>query len=770
MRRAVVALIAALSVVSARASAAPPNTVEQPKLVAPKQIYAPTVPYPEGASGEADVIVQIVVAIDGTVESATALEGDEPFATAAATAAMDFRFEAATRDGVPVRATIRAKISFKPPAPPIDEKVETPPGGELPKLPKPVPPVSPNPKEEPVNLFVEGERKEVATTTIGGGEVKILPGAFGDPFRAIESLPGVTPLISGLPFFYVRGAPPGNTGYFIDGVKVPMLFHLGAGPSVLAPALIDRVDFQPGGYPARYGRFTGGIVAGETIGAPKKLHGDWNVRLFDASALVEAPVANGKGEVLAAGRYGYPGLLLSLVSPDVSLAYWDYQLRAGYHPTDRDRISVFVFGAYDRLVDKKHDTVLFDAQFHRADVRWDRKIDGGAFRVATTLMFDQSGLGEDNRRDSRFAVRMLGAGLRAELEKRIDPAVLVRAGADVWLERYRLVGVGSPNDNNTPSEFFPTRADVLTGARVDAIIKASDRVEIVPGVRFDVYSQGKTTVPALDPRLAARLRIARRIWSVTTLGITHQTPSFLVPFPGLRMATLERGLQEAYQMAQGLEFELPEKSRLTTTVFHNAFRKLNDGLSVCLQESGSNCDIDTRVPGRSYGVELLLKRDLTQRIGGWLAYTLSRSERTYNSTTFLSSFDRTHVLSIAGSVNLGLGWRFGARFASMSGRPAEQQFNVFTGAPSGPPSPDGTRVSPSISFGRVRLPAFHRLDLRLEKRWTSETSSVAVVLEWFNALLAEEAIDWRCNSRTLSCEPEYIGPVTIPSLGVEGSF
>ncbi|MBI2388236.1 MAG: hypothetical protein HYV09_01355 [Deltaproteobacteria bacterium] len=60
--------------------------------------------------------------------------------------------------------------------------------------------------------------------------------------------------------------------------------------------------------------------------------------------------------------------------------------------------------------------------------------------------------------------------------------------------------------------------------------------------------------------------------------------------------------------------------------------------------------------------------------------------------------------------------------------------------------------------------------MRLEKRWTTETRTVAVVLEWFNVLFQEEAFDWRCDDRTRQCTPEYIGPVTIPSIGVEGAF
>jgi hypothetical protein len=373
-------------------------------------------------------------------------------------------------------------------------------------------------------------------------------------------------------------------------------------------------------------------------------------------------------------------------------------------------------------------------------------------------MADQSGLGDDNGPQSdRFGVRMLGWGARAELQKRFDPVVFFRAGADVWFEKYRLLAQNG-NDFDEASTLFPTRADIMTGVRADFVIKPTDRVEFVPGVRFDVYSQGGTTVPAFDPRLAARLQITKKVWSVTTLGVTHQTPSFLVPVPGLRMATLNRGLQEAYQMAQGVEFDLPWKTRLTTTVFHNAFRKLSDGLAVCANEEDTNeCeDLDVRVPGRAYGLEVLLKRDLNQRIGGWFAYTLSRSERTFNKRVFLSDFDRTHVLSFAMSANLGLGYRFGARFSYLTGRPATQDRS--------------DRFGRSTVRERVRLPDFHRLDVRFEKRWTWESRSVAVVLEWFNMYLMEEATDWSCNGRTGVCRANYVGPITIPSIGVEGSF
>ena len=51
-------------------------------------------------------------------------------------------------------------------------------------------------------------------------------GALGDPFRALESLPGVTTVAWPAPIYAIRGSNPGNTGFFLDGVRVPALFHL----------------------------------------------------------------------------------------------------------------------------------------------------------------------------------------------------------------------------------------------------------------------------------------------------------------------------------------------------------------------------------------------------------------------------------------------------------------------------------------------------------------------------------------------------------------
>ena len=60
------------------------------------------------------------------------------------------------------------------------------------------------------------------------------------------------------------------------------------------------------------------------------------------------PVTPLGATVTAAGRYGYPGFLLGLATNQISLSYWDYQLRLD-GGTPRNGWTVFVFGANDEL-------------------------------------------------------------------------------------------------------------------------------------------------------------------------------------------------------------------------------------------------------------------------------------------------------------------------------------------------------------------------------------------------------------------------------------
>jgi hypothetical protein len=771
---------------------------DPPALTPPVARSSTDVPYPAGATGDAEVLLELIVEKDGSVSQAVVIEGTEPFTEQARRTVLTWRFAPARRGDTPVSARIRARIAFREQEPPPKEPA---PGSKTRAQPAPAPQ---KPAEAPLEVTVLGDRREVGQTTLSAVEMREMPGAFGDPFRAIEPLPGVVPLVSGLPYFYIRGAPPNDNGYYLDGIRVPLLFHVGLGQGVIHPALIDHIDFFAGAPPASYGRFAGAIIAGRTREPATRMHGEASLRIVDAGALVEAPLDSEGSSALVAGRYGYPGPIVSAFAPEVTLGYWDYQGRATWAIGRRDTLGIFGFGSHDYLATR--DSVpesapgpsevwveQFVTDFHRVDLRYDRSLSGGRVRVAGTLGYDSQGA-------APTYVSNRSAALRVEVEQQVSEAVRLRGGADIGVDVYGFdLQEARESEPIVPSSANPPPTNATGGVHADVVLRASPRVEIVPGARVDLFSSTRDTstiVPAFDPRLAARVTLARGVAHVSTFGLSHQYPTLrvgdlpaaVVSVPGFPVGG-ER-LQTVAQASQGLELALPAEFVLGVTGFLSGWSGLTDLTSSCIQiEPGMTgpqpgpqpepppllphvCPDDVPVRGRAYGVELLLRRAFSKRWSGWLSYTLSRATRETRFVTAAggvavatvpSEGDRTHVLNALLSYDPGRRWRLGTRFVFFTGQPYSKL--------------DGNVPIPP--YNDQRFPPFYRLDLRIEKRWPlGQDGAVALVLEGQNVTLSKQGFTGAigCNTdatpegTTTTCSHDMVGPITIPSIGVEVFF
>lgn len=739
-----------------RAALAQPSAPSAEVAVTPPvPTSSQAVDYPQGASGDATVTLTLVVDKEGHVTRVSAAEEPSAFTRAAETAALTWTYEPAKRGAVPVSSRIRTEVIFKAPAPPPPEvpaKEPMPAGAASASASttnaRPVAP-APAPVEQ---VEVHGARGEPSrSASLTRAEVRQLPGAFGDPFRAIDALPGVTPIASGVPFFYIRGAPPGNVGYFIDGVKVPYLFHVALGPSVIHPAIVERVDLYPGGYPASFGRFTGGIVSGELAPPRTDFHGEANVRLVDAGALVETGFADGKGTVLVGGRYSYTAALVSLFASDTELGYRDYQARVSYDVTPKDRLTLTSFGAFDILGQTQADVrnILFASEFYRVDTRWEHTFDSRTkARTSLTFGFDQTRVPAQPR-NSR---NLLGSA-RTEIVHEVSDDVHLRTGADVLLEGYSVDErpYSDPDDPLTKrfNALFPARTDVTAGVRGDVVLRLG-RLEITPGVRFDLFHSGTSTVPAVDPRASSRVSVTDTFRIVQAFGLVHQPPSYLIPIPGLAVGNLTGGLQSSVQSSAGIEVDLPSEITASITGFQNIFHDMSDTLGVSERDP---FDLDYREPrseGRAIGLEVYVRRRLTKRVSGYVTYTLSRSTRTIGREKFMSAFDRTHVANAALAVDLGRNWRAGMRFTFYTGVPV-----IAAGG-----GPGNALIAPPRSLDPERDPSFYRFDFRLEKKWNvGKKGWISFVMEMLNATLHKETV-----------QGQEIGPISIPSIGVEGGL
>jgi len=612
----------------------------------------------------------------------------------------------------------------------------------------------------PYETVVSAEPWRPPRIGVSGQEARRTPGGAGDPFRVIESLPGVAQIQWPLALYAIRGANPGNTGFFVDGMRVPALFHFLLGPSIVHPYMIDQLDFYPGGYPAPLGGYVSGVVAATTAPAPADLaHASADVRVYDAGAIVSAPWDGGRGTIAVAGRYSYTGAIAAALFPDVQLGYGDYQLRAD-HALGGGRATLLAIGSFDSLsstLNVRGDAAL---QFHRMDLRWDRRVGPGWLRARATAGADYARSTLD---DDAITMRSYALAPRLEYHLPIDPrtqgggSASLDLGASAELQRFRP---NVPMMPGAPTLDDVARArDAATAAAYLAFAAATGggRLALSLGLRFAAYAEQGVVRLAPEPRLSARLRLGARLVVNGAAGLFSQMPSLPVGVPGFEAFDLrDLGLQRSAQVSLGPEATLGAGWTASVTGFYQQLR-LSDVRSTFDSDLRRMDYLEMR-PGRAYGVEVLIRRRAAERLSGWLAYTLSRSERAIEGVFGPSDWDQRHILNLLAMYRLGGGYSVGARFHYHTGRPYPT-------------------VSPDGSSGTVyrRLPPFPELDLRADKRIVFERWRLDVYVELGNATLNKEVTGYstalaggRDMPALAPVEDGY--RIVLPTIGVHGEY
>ena len=585
---------------------------------------------------------------------------------------------------------------------------------------------------------------------VRGEELVHTAGALGDPLRVVESLPGVTTVAWPAPVYAVRGGNPGNTGFFLDDMPIPALFHFALGPSVIHPYFFDALDFFPGGYPARYGRYVAGTVVARTRAAPSDdVHASVDVRLYDAGALASAPLP-GEGSVVAAARYSYTGPLVSAFSSLRQLDYWDYQLRAD-RKVGPVRLSLLAFGSNDVLVPGGDDgpSRALRLRFHRVRLRGELALGGGRLNASV-------GMGSD-RTEAPLAERFPVVIESLSLYPRVAYTRPTRhadfeVGFDGQLQHFDAL---SAIQRVSASDLAQDRDVTMLAGYLSAAVRAGARLLLTPELRLDSYrihSTGTDTYKAeLGPRLSARLALTPQTALTASGGRFTQTPTLPVQLPGAESFGLAAlGLQSSWQGSLGITTTGHLGLELGLTGYLQRY-VLSDVLdsSVVLHADPLSQDYLVRRDALSYGMEVMVRRPATEKLYGWVAYTLSNSVRALGGGTIApSDWDQRHVLNVVAGYHLGR-YTVGGRFHYNTGRPV--------------------LVSGALGEQYVRLPAFYEVDLRCDRRFLFDKFALDLYLELANVTLTRQVEGLE--------QDQVNGPlhqngftIVLPSIGVHAEL
>ena len=579
--------------------------------------------------------------------------------------------------------------------------------------------------------------------TLSDLEVVRTPGAAADPFRAIQTFPGVQSVGEGAGLF-VRGGDISETRVLLDGATVISPFRLDTDRTIsfgrFDPFQLRGIQFSAGGFGAEHGDALSAIADLQSVDKPTAselgvsaavggLSGGLSVDLSesvgfrvtgtrtDTDLLMrlngrrdEFDVVPKGNDLSGGGEWAYrPGASLKafvLVQTDEVGVRIDDPSHSGVYSSDGRADLVAVSG--------------LDA-FGAVGLKWGLATSGsrkdedfGAFRL---------------ERDDRLTQA------RARIEVPVRPGLAVALGAEAEHREADLAGsVPTASYHNAPDASTTVFSSRESGARLGGFgqveLQPSNVLRLLLGLRADRSTfTGRTT---LDPRLSATWRPTGMLTLTAAWGVFHQVPDPLLFEPTLGDPSLPA--MSAQHWIGGATWDAGTRLvRIEAYAKHYASlaARTRDGVT----RGGGT--------GTARGLDVFVKDELgLLGLDGRIAYSFIRSERTDPDTGRLapSAFDATHTLNLVLNRGFGEWLDLGVAYRAATGVP----FTPITGA-----AFDETRGLWQPVHGSPmseRLPAYTRVDLSasvLQSFWPDNITVFFVSM--MNSLDRSNVLQFRYN-------------------------
>ncbi len=644
------------------------------------------------------------------------------------------------------------------------------------------------------SYFLPALSAATSTQAFTSEAIRRAPGVQEDVVRAIALFPGVGVTQPGRNDLVVRGGAPFENLFLVDGIEVPNINHFGAQGSTGGPLSLINVDavegasFSTGGFAPRYGDRTASVTS-ITLreGNRERLAGEFTLSATGGFAVAEGPLGS-DGSFYVSLRRSYLDLLFKAAGFGFVPAYVDGQLKVVQRAGARHTVSFLVIGADGTVTftnddpEQRYENSRVASPEQRqyfAGLTWRRLLDRGLLDVTLGRTWTRFRTVQRDSLDPPNPIFRAHStegenSLRADLSVQATPRVELSGGAVAKLASTLEFDVLLPGALRRDAAGVPRPLAVDTTFTADrqavygqVAWQATSRLRTTTGFRVDRYGFLDRAVRG-SPRLGARYALTGRTTLTASLGRYWQAPSYiwLVGDPANRALPPFR----ADQGVLGLEHLARPDLKLQVEAFTKRYAGYPRRVfrpNAVLAPSGFD-DVTSDIPfgleplaavatGRAMGIEALAQKQLSDLpVFGLASVTVSRT--TFDGADGVrrpGSFDTRFI------ANAVVGWRPSAAW-ELSGK-----VRVASGLPTTPYVTSGPAAG-AQDFARwnegARLPLFHALDLRADRRWSLRRVQLVGYLDIQNVYGRNNVSGLQWNQREQRVERnEALG--VLPSIG-----
>jgi hypothetical protein len=540
-------------------------------------------------------------------------------------------------------------------------------------------------------------------------------GSLDNPFRTLQTLPGVAGTDEFGSKLSVRGGAPDQNLTVMDGVEIHNPYRLFGLTSAFNPETVGRFELLAGGFGARYGdRLSSVVIVENRDGdASRRISGSSSVSITDANIIGEGRLPGpGQGTWLATARRTYYDLVAERFVDQDLPSFNDAQFKTAWQLPGNRRLSVLGLRSREITSIKPDEDTDGSAEIRSRNdlitatlisplgralstsvVAWSRNTDLIDFRdelddpspqaedpdeLTRQLAIEDLSLREEvrlpkigrHRLEAGTEWHRLQTHVAFNISDELDPFGLFRGGA-VWLG-----GV-------FPKQVDHSRSTTRGAAWIEDRVQFSS-LTLVPGLRWD-YS-GLNGRASLSPRLNAVVALNATTRVTAATGLYTQSPGYekllqADHFTDLTAAgRLDLRPERAVHALAGIDRDIAPGLLGRVEVYYKGFSDLIVGrleteeerrarvaryaFPPALQSMLPTAAMITSVPtndsrGTAYGLDFFLARadgPARPRITGWISYSLGKTEQDVYGRSVPFSYDRRHSLSVVWN------WRMGSRF------------------------------------------------------------------------------------------------------------
>lgn len=605
--------------------------------------------------------------------------------------------------------------------------------------------------------FQKVPESPVSLRVIGLQEIEKAPGANRDISKVVQNYPGVA--FSPIGYrndLIVRGGGPSENRFYLDGVEIPNINHFSTqgasgGPVGLIDAdLIRSVKFYSGAFPADKGNALSSVLDFSLRDGDMERNSlKATLGASEVSLSSNGHIGN-KTSYLVSVRRSYLQALFKILGLPFLPAYTDASFKIKTRFDSHNELTLLGLGGIDRM---KLNLGIEgeDAEYmlsYLPEINQETYTVGGVYRHYSqrhvqSIVLSQSYLNNrnvkyrDNDESSEENLTLRLGSIEQETKLRMENTSSwsvwkVKAGFDLNYSRYKSNEYRKVFANALREYDYHTDLSLWRWGMFASVDYAAPDKSFTAsmGVRTDGnnYSDKmKELWRQLSPRLSVSYRLVEGLTLSGHVGLYYQLPSYTaLGFKGEEGEYVNRHLDyiSVSQESLGLSWTPNENMELSVEGFYKLYGHMPFSLSDQIPLSCKGNDYGTignealssEAKGRSYGVELMFKWLLTQKLNLSSSLTIFKSEfKDGEQGSYVpSAWDNRFILNMSGTYNFPKHWSLGAKVSCIGGSPYTP-YDVEKSSLVEAWNVQGRAYYDYSRYNQERLPVFGQLDVRVDK-------------------------------------------------------